>query len=338
MDKVKIGITGAGIGQVHARGFRTSPDAEIIAVCDLNRARAQKMADEYGIPEVYTDHQEMLERANIDAVSICTPNSLHAPQVIAAFEAGKHILCEKPLSINAVEGAKMVEAGKRSGKVFMMGFNNRFRGDTTYLKQLIEQGELGDIYYAKTGWVRRKCLHWLSGWFSTKSLSGGGPLIDIGVHVLDLTLWLMGNPKPVSVMGSSYAQFGPTKFEGTDMIYDVEDLAAGFIKLENGATVFLEASWESHIEKEALYTQLIGTEGGAEFNPLRIYKDMNGCPADIVPQFPQIKGHEGECQHFVACVKGDTECISTGEHGLHVMQILDAIYESAKIGKSVDIA
>lgn len=337
MSKVKIGVIGTGIGHCHLEGYAKCPDAEVVAICDIDEARGRKTAEEMGIPHTFTDYKQMLSMDGLDAVSVCTPNSFHAPIAIAAFESGKHVLCEKPLAINAIDGAKMVEAGKKSGKVFMMAFNNRFRGDTQLLKKYIEQGELGDIYYAKTGWIRRKCLHWLSGWFSTKSLAGGGPLIDLGVHVLDLTLWLMGNPKPVTVMGSAYTKFGPKFFEGTDMVYDVEDLAAGIVKLDNGATILLEASWESHIEKEEIYTKLMGTQGGAEFDPLRIYKDIQGAPADITLKYPKVSGYEMETKHFVDCIKGKCKCISTGEHGLHIMQVLDAIYESAKTGKSVDI-
>jgi predicted dehydrogenase len=338
MDKVKVSVIGAGIGRLHLRNLKKCADAEIVAICDIDKGRAQQAATDFDIPHIFTDHKEMFAMDELDAVIVCTPNVFHAPQAIDAFRAGKHVMCEKPLSINAIEGAKIVEEGKKSGKVFMMGFNNRFRAESQYLKKLIEQGELGDIYYAKTGWIRRKCLHWLSGWFSNKSLSGGGPLIDIGVHVLDLTLWLMGNPKPVSVMGSSYAKFGPEIFKGTSQVYDVEDLAAGFVKLDNGASLFLESSWESHVEKEEFYTTLVGTKGGAQLDPLKIYKDINGAPVDIIPETEKTsEGHEMAVRHFLACVKGECKCISTGEQGLHIMQILDAIYESTRTGKSVDI-
>jgi predicted dehydrogenase len=338
MDKVRIGIVGCGIGSAHVRSIAKCADAEVAALCDIDKARADKLASEHDIPSVFTDYQDMLAQDGIDAVIVATPNKFHAPIAIAAFEAGKHVMCEKPLAINAVEGKAMVEAGKKSGKLFMMGFNNRFRGDSQLLKKYIENGELGEIYYAKTGWVRRKCLNWISGWFAQKDLAGGGPLIDIGVHVLDLALWLMGNPKPVSVMGSAYSKLGPKIFAERGMNYEVEDLAAAFVKLDNGATVVMEASWQSHVAKEQIYTQLVGTEGGAEFDPLRIYKDQHGTAVDIQPQFEQLAGHEMEIKHFVACIKGECECISTGEHGLHVTQILDAIYESTRTGRSVDVA
>lgn len=337
MEKVRVAIVGSGIGGLHASSLSKCPDAEIAAICDVDSARSAKLAEQYSVPATYTDYNEMLSSDGIDAVIVATPNKFHEPIVAAAFAAGKHVMCEKPLAMNSIEGARMVEAGKKSGKLFMMGFNNRFRGDSQLLKKYVENGDLGEIYYAKTGWVRRKCLSWMSGWFAQKELAGGGPLIDLGVHVLDLTLWLMGNPKPVTVMGSTYSKLGPEIFKARGMEYGVEDLAAGFIKLDNGATIMLEASWESHVAKEEIYTKLVGTKGGADLDPLRIYKDMHGKAVDIQPQFDQLQGHEMEIKHFISCVKGECECISTGEHGLHIMQILDAIYESAKTGKSVDI-
>ncbi|NLB56780.1 MAG: Gfo/Idh/MocA family oxidoreductase, partial [Lentisphaerae bacterium] len=280
---------------------------------------------------------ELMKCDWIDAVSVCTPNALHAPVAIAAFEAGKHVICEKPLSVSAAEGAMMVEAGKKSGKLFMMGFNNRFRGDTQLLKKFVEKGDLGEIYYAKTGWLRRKGIPGLGGWFTTKSMAGGGPLIDLGVHVLDLTLWLMGNPIPTSVMGTAYAKFGPNYVKDGNGTYDVEDLATALIKLDNGATIFLEASWESYVSREEVYTKLMGSEGGAELDPLRIYTDLNGVPADITPQYKPVSGHEMEIVHFVDCIREGRQPIATGEQGLHIMQILDAIYESTNTGKSVEI-
>jgi predicted dehydrogenase len=203
----------------------------------------RKTAEEFGVKNVFTDYREMLSMDGIDAVSVCVPNHLHSTMAIDAFEAGKHVICEKPLAITPAEGEAMVAAGKKAGKLFMTAFNNRFRGDTQLLKKMIESGELGDIYYAKTGWIRRKGIPGMGGWFTTKAKSGGGPLIDIGVHVLDLAMWLMGNPKAVTVSGSTYAQFGP-KGEGLggwghaeeNGTFDVEDLAAGFIRMDTGAT------------------------------------------------------------------------------------------------------
>ena len=334
---VKVGIVGTGIGRYHADAFKKCADVEIKAFCDIDLDRAKRCVEEFGASYACADYNEMMGDGEIDAVTVATPNALHAPVAIAAFEAGKHVMCEKPIATNAEEGKAMVEAAKKSGKIFMMGFNNRFRGDTQLLKKCVESGELGDIYYAKTGWLRRKGAPNVGGWFTTKALSGGGPLIDLGVHVLDLTLWLMGNPKPVYAMGSSYAVFGPDMAKEQGGTYDVEDLATGMVKLENGATVFVEASWQSHVEREGIYTQLIGTKGGAELNPLRIYTDVNGNHADIQLQHPNVSGHEMEIVHFVECIRENKTPIATGEHGLHIQLILDAIYESARTGKGVEI-
>ena len=334
---VRIGIIGVGIGAYHVRGLQKVSDCEVSALCDIDRERAQKLADESGSPRVFTDHKEMLNQDSIDAVIVATPNFLHASQTIDSLNAGKHVLCEKPMAMNAAEAEKMVEAAKKTGKMLMMGFNNRFRGDSQLLKNYIEAGELGEIYYAKTGWIRRKGIPGLGGWFTTKAKAGGGPLIDIGVHVLDLTLWLMGNPRPVSVMGSAYAKFGPQAAKERGGTYDVEDLAVGLIKLDNGATLFLEASWASHIEKDVVYSNLIGTKGGADLDPLRIYTDVHGVSTDLTPQFRQLSGHEMEVKHFVECLREGKEPMATGQHGLDIMRILDAIYKSMETGKGVDV-
>jgi len=334
---IKVGIVGTGIGRLHASGYKKCPDVEIKAFADIDRDRAQRSAEEYGAKDVYTDYREMMKDDEIVAVSVATPNALHAPVAIAAFEAGKHVICEKPIATSAAEARAMVDAANRAGRIFMMGFNNRFRGDTQLLKKCIENGDLGEVYYAKTGWLRRKGIPGMGGWFTTKAMSGGGPLIDLGVHVLDLTLWLMGNPKPVSVMGSSYAMFGPKMAAEQGGTYDVEDLACGLVKLENGGTVFVEASWHSHVEHERVYTQLVGTKGGAEFDPLRIYTDVNGNNADLKLQHPNVSGHEMEIIHFVECIREGKTPLATGEHGLHIQLILDAIYESTRTGKGVEI-
>ncbi|MDO8683721.1 MAG: Gfo/Idh/MocA family oxidoreductase [Armatimonadota bacterium] len=336
---VRIGIIGAGMGYIHVKNLKKCPEAEVetVALCDVNEERAKHVASEFGVPNVFTDHKEMLKQDWIDAVLVCTPNYLHAPMTLDAFKAGKHVMCEKPMAMNATEAAEMVAAGKKAGKTLMMAFNNRFRADSQLLKKFIENGELGDIYYAKTGWIRRKGIPGCGGWFTTKEKAGGGPLIDIGVHVLDLTLWLMGNPRPVSVMGSAYNKFGPAAAKERGGTFDVEDLAVGLIKLDNGATLFLEASWASHIAKEQIYTSLIGTAGGADLDPLRIYKDIHGVPTDVSPQFKPVSGHEMEIKHFVQRLREGKEPMSTGQHGLDIMNILDAIYKSMETGKGVDI-
>ena len=342
--KLRVGVVGLGIGSLHIQGYQRLPQAEVIAVCDIHEQRAQQVAQEYGVTHVFTDYQQMLEKVELDAVSVCTPNALHAPVAIAAMEAGCHILCEKPLAHQLQDAERMLQVAKKTGVLFMMGMNNRFRGDSQTLKRHIDAGDLGDIYYAKCGWLRRHGIPGFGGWFTTKALSGGGPLIDIGVHVLDLTWWLMGCPEPDAVFGATFAKFGPygrgqgswgTPQKGGT--FDVEDLATALIRFKNGAVCHLDASWASHIERDVFYSQLMGTKGGASLEPLRIFTDRHGVPEDFVPHAPSISGHLAEVEHFVECILKRKACIAPIEHGVAVMRMLDGIYRSAETGELVRV-
>lgn len=344
-DALRIGIIGCGsMGQFHATTYSTLSEAEVVAVSDLIPEKAKYVQNKFGIAHSYTDYKEMLAKEKLDAVTVAVPNCFHAPVSIAALQAGCHVMCEKPMANNAQEAQKIFDVAKASDKIFMMGFNNRYRGDSRLLKKYIEQGRLGDIYMARCGWIRTTGIPGLGSWFTTKEMSGGGPLVDIGVHVLDLTLWLMGNPKPVSAYGSIYAKFGP---EGRGMggwgtpetggKFNVEDLATAMIKLENGATIVLEASWASYIKEEKFYSTLMGTKGGADLDPLTIYTDINDSRVEIAPQFPVLEGHQQEVLHFIDCIRNNKTPISTAQHGLDIMKILDGVYESARTGKSVSL-
>ena len=347
-EKIRVGVVGVGIGRVHLDGYRKLGDrVEIVGICDIIESRARAAADDFGVKRTYTDYNELFAERNLDAVSVCTPNALHAEIAVAALQAGKHVLCEKPMANTLENAQKIVAATRESDRLFMMGMNNRFRGDTQVLKSFINDGQLGDIYYAKCGWTRRNGIPGFGGWFTTKAQSGGGPLIDIGVHVLDLTTYLMGNPVPVSASGSTYAKFGPrgrgaggygfAPDPNKAANYDVEDLATGLVKFDNGATLFLEASWASYTPKDQFYSTLLGTEGGADLEPLRVYKDLAGAPVDIAPQAPEIGGHAAEIKHFIECIEQGKPPISTAEQGLHILQILDAVYRSAQTGREVII-
>ncbi len=341
-EHVRVGIVGVGIGSVHAHGYSKLPNVEIAALCDIDTGRAEALAGRYGVKSIYSDYEAMIAEAKLDAVSVCTPNALHAPVAIAALNAGCHVLCEKPLSVNAEEGGKIVEAARKSSAKFMIGMNNRFRGDTQVLRKYIDDGALGSIYYARCGWIRRNGIPGFGSWFTRKQMSGGGPLIDIGVHALDVTLYLMGNPKPVSVFGATYAKFGPFgKGQGQwgapvkGGAYDVEDLACAQVRFENGASLVLEASWAQHCAGERLYSEVYGDKGGATLEPLRIYSEAHGSPVDISPSAPNISGHEAEIAHFIECIVEDKKPLATAEQALDVMKILDGIYRSAETGGSV---
>ncbi|HSV74296.1 MAG TPA: Gfo/Idh/MocA family oxidoreductase [Chthonomonadales bacterium] len=343
-DRVRVAIVGVGIGSTHARGYARCGRAEIVALCDLDTNRAQRLAAQFGVKRIYSDYQIMLAEEKLDAVSVCTPNALHEPVAVAALEAGCHVLCEKPLATNGESARRILEAVRRARRCFMLGMNNRFRGDTQVLKAYVDSGDLGSIYYARCGWVRRKGIPGMGGWFTRKEVAGGGPLIDIGVHAFDLTWYLMGNPKPVAAFGATYAQFGPRGFGGGGWgtavaggSFDVEDLAAAQVRFGNGATLCLEASWAQHCQGERLYSEVYGDAGGATLEPLRVFADHRGRPVDIAPHVPQVDGHEAEVAHFVDCVLTDRQPSSTIEQGWEVMKVLDAIYESSRTGASVAI-
>ncbi|MCK4590404.1 MAG: Gfo/Idh/MocA family oxidoreductase [Candidatus Latescibacteria bacterium] len=333
-SKLKVGVIGTGIGSLHIRGYQKLPDVEVVGVIDLDSKRAKQIAEEYKIPNYFSDYRKILRLKEIDAISVCTPNSLHAEVTVAALQAGKHVLCEKPMAMNSQQAQMMVNAAKQADRKLMMAFCRRFQSDSQWFKKYIEAGELGEIYYAKTGWLRRRGIPGLGGWFTTKVKSGGGPLIDLGVHMLDLVLWFMGNPRAVSVTGSTYAKFRdhyPLE-KGT---LDVEDLACAFIRLETGATVFLETSWVSNIKEEKIYSVLLGTKGGADLPPLKIYTEKQGGLVDLEPKLPEVSGFDAEVAHFVECILKDKEPTATAEQALEITRILEALYKSAETGKEV---
>ena len=345
--KVGIGIIGSGgIAQnAHMPGYAEVSDlCEIVAVADSNEQVAREAAEKFGVKHVYTDYTELLKMEEVDAVSVCTPNYLHMDPTIRAFEAGKHVLCEKPIAMNAEEAKRMVDAGSKARKKFQVGYNLRFSPQHQLLKTYVDAGELGQIYYARAQAMRRRGI---PGWgvFIDKSKQGGGPLIDIGVHILDLTLWLMGHPKPIAASGITYAKFG----RRGDVVgflgqwdyknFTVEDFAAALIRFDNGATIVLESSFVANIPEDLFTSTLCGTEGGAVTSPLTIVQEKHRSLQTFEPKIPQkeVNSHHAEVKHFVECIVNDDKPLVTGEHGLAVAQIMDAIYRSSELGREVTI-
>ncbi len=354
MEKLRVGIIGVGWpGQRHIEAYQKRPDVEISALADVNTEAARKVQSDYSVEgaRIFGDYEQMLEGDFVDAVSICTPNFLHAPMAIRALGCGKHVLLEKPLANTLAEGLRIAQEVAESDRVFMMAFNNRYRRDARILKEQIERGELGEIYHAKTGWLRAANDFFLRGWFTQKEKSGGGPLIDLGVHVLDLALWFMGNPRPVSVSGVAYHKFTDVMRQ-KEPAADVEDMASAFVRLDNGGTVVLETSWISHLERPyELYTQLFGTRGGATINrsvgqeALSIYTVEDGeirvsrpqlVPSDVTERgFLLYDSFASEISDFVDSIRAGVQPGATITHGLDVLRILDAIYRSAESGHEV---
>ena len=367
MKKVRIAIVGCGgiANQKHMPALAKFPErCEIVAFCDTIRERAEKAAAKFGAPgaKVYTDYNEMLQdkAVEFDTVHVCTPNVAHCPITVAAFKAGKNVMCEKPMAHNTADAQKMLDAWKASGKKFTIGYQNRFREDTTTLHASCAAGELGEIYFAKAHALRRRAVPtW--GVFPNKALQGGGPLIDIGTHALDITLWMMDNYDVESVTGSVFFKLGrdPKGPEGNVFgpwdpeTFQVEDSAFGFIKMKNGATVYLEASWALNVLKSMeASTTLCGTRQGAEIHHGGSYGrdeliyntvEHNQLMEKVISPAPLVDFFEGgaaaeavrEQDQWLDAILNDKEPLVKPEQAFVVTKILEAIYQSAESGKEV---
>ncbi len=352
MDKkLKIALIGAGgiARNAHAPAYEKMDNVEIIGVCDIIEERAEQMAKRLGAEFFCTDYKDILKLEGLDAVDICTPNYFHSVIAVDALNAGINVFCEKPDAINVSEAEKMKKAAEESGKTLMVMRNNRYMEVSSYLKKYIADGKMGEIYTARCGWQRRRGVPGKGGWFTTKALSGGGPLIDLGVHMIDLSMWLMGNPTPVAVSGCTYskfansevtdsahARFGDKNVTGT---FDVEDLAMGFIRFDNGCSMQIEFSWASNIEKEQRFVELRGTKSGASWSSadqLRIYTEEYGKTVDILPNIVEkMPGHEANLRHFADVLLNGTEPMFVPQQGLDMIKILQGFYESAEKGKEI---
>jgi predicted dehydrogenase len=358
MERVGVGVIGCGIGKWHLEGFSQDPRADIVAIAGLDFDRCNQNAEIHRVPNVYADYHQLLERADITAISVAVPNFLHAQIGLDAIAAGKHVLMEKPLARNEEEGATLVRAAQDAGLVLGILFNRRARADMEVLKAHIEQGGLGNVYHAKAFWRRRSGIPGLGSWFTSKELAGGGPLIDLGVHVLDMVLWQMGNPEIATVSASTYAELGPQgigHWQGnrfaveTTSNYDVEDLAVAYMRTTAGASIFLEASWAAHSgDTDEFGIYLLGDKGGAELHvkdyatvdTLRLFGNINGIPVDTTARLPQKApgaGHAQIVSAFLDSIIAGVPMSPSGEEGLERTRILDAIYQSAEEGRELSL-
>ncbi|MBP1154619.1 MULTISPECIES: Gfo/Idh/MocA family oxidoreductase [unclassified Paenibacillus] len=357
MSKVyRIGIIGCGgiANGKHMPALKNQPNAEMVAFCDIVEERAHEAAKQFGAEgaKVYTDYRELLADASLDIVHVCTPNDSHADISIASLEAGKHVMCEKPMAKTAADARRMVEAAKRTSKKLTVGYQNRFRSDSQYLKQLCSDGELGDIYYAKAHAIRRRAVPtW--GVFLDEEKQGGGPLIDIGTHALDLTLWMMDNYKPKAVLGTAFHKLSQKENAANawgpwdPKQFTVEDSAFGMITMEDGATIVLESSWAINmLQTGEAKTTLCGTEGGADMHDgLRINGEKHSrlYMNEIQLDAKGVDFYDGqtespadlEARLWLEAVEKDIDPVVTPEQACVVSEILEAIYESSKTGKAV---
>lgn len=351
MDRVRVAVIGLGWpGQRHVEAYLKQPDVELVAICDANPTLLAQTRMTSGVARALGSVEEVLNLDRLDAVSVCLPNFLHAPVAIAALETGRHVLCEKPLARTVAEGEQIAAAVERSGRVFMMALNNRFRPDMLALKALIEAGGLGEIYYGKSGWLRRIWSPIVRGWFTQRALSGGGPLIDLGVHMLDLALWFMGNPTPATVSGVTFAPFRERVAARIGSPIDTEDMATGLVRLTDGRAIAVEASWVGFSEhQDHASCALFGDRGGATLERygghtrLKVFTEpAEGLPLTATPIASDgvetiLTSFSNEIRHFIDRVREGGEPSAPVGQGLDVLRILDALYRSAETGREVAI-
>ncbi len=331
MEKVNIGVVGLGwVAQVvHLPILKRLPEAEVVAVCDRLKDRARLVGEKFGIKQIYTDFKELLANDTIAALVVCTPTDAHKEIALAALQAGKDVLLEKPIAPTCKEALEIADAVRHSKRKLMVGMNHRFRPDAMILKSFIDGGELGKIFYTKIGWLRKRNFD--TRWLTQKEKSGGGVLLDLGIAVLDMAFWMMSFPRPKRVSASHFSH--TTK--------GVEDTSLVSVVMENDSVINVDVSWSMCLQDDVYYCQIFGTEGTASLNPLRINKQLHGNLVNVAPSKvdpPERlfrRSYENELRHFLAAVRGVHQLISTADEATQRMRIIEAAYKSARIGKEV---
>jgi len=345
MEKIRLGMIGCGgiARGAHIPNYqKLTNEVDIVACADIDESIAKSVSERFGIPRYYKDYHEMLESEQLDAVDVCTPNGVHKDPTVAALNAGVDVLVEKPIARTAAEGWEMVNAARKNNKLLIVGFQNRFNPAANVMRDFFDSGDLGEVYYGRSWALRRRGIPGY-GVFVRKEIQGGGPLVDIGVHILDLTLYVLGFPRARTAYGVTYTKFGKRKDQaerGKWKVedYSIEDMALGLIRFENGLTLSVEASWASNISREIFNTTLMGDKGGAVLDPLEIYLEKGGVQLDVKPNYnTRIDSTFEKIKKFVDSVRERKELYAPGIEAVKVQAILDAIYESAKQGNEVTI-
>ncbi len=331
---IKVGIIGAGWpGVAHARGYRDAGGFKVVAVADLIPGRRKKVLEESGATIEFADADELLKNAEVDAVSICLPTFLHAPIALAALKAGKHVCCESPPALNAKEAAKLEAAAGKSGRTLLYSMQRRFGGAEQASRQAIAKGFAGEIYHARVSWMRTRGIPVGTGWYSDPARAGGGAMIDIGAHMLDLAWSLMGEPSPISVAAVSHAKIAA----------GVEDAAFALFRFEGNRSLELAASWAINqpATQQGTLCRLYGTTGFVDTytnDGATIYRafDAKGIAKTTMLKPPRVAGHAAMMRHFKACIAGEEKPMVGPAQGVQLMQMIDAFYKSAASGKSVE--
>ena len=359
-DRLRAGVIGLGwAGQQHMAAYADAADVDLVALAGMETDALQRLGDAYRVPERhrYTDWQRLVEHGRLDLLSIAAPTTLHAPIAIAALNVGMHVLSEKPIAENADAARLMVEAAERNDRVLDVSFNHRRRGHVKVLKNIIDAGLLGSIYYTKVGWLRREGIPGLGSWFTRRATSGGGPLMDLGVHMLDMALYLLDEPPVRAVTAATYAEFGPRGKGGSPSqfmrktavepgAFDVEDLSTAFLRLEDGGTLLLESSWAQWIPKDRCYVTMYGSDGGASIEwgapddpdrRLDIWTEKAGVPATLHPAVPPDGQHVESIMDFIANVRSADYSNHRGKQALARAVVIDGCYASANKGTEVTL-
>jgi len=348
--KIRIALIGSGgIAHSHLGGINEYKNAEVVIACDVNEEAAKKFAEKHDIKDYTTDIDAVMADKTIDAVTIATPPAFHAPIALKALKAGKHVHTDKPFAMNAQEAEEVVNLAKEKGLIFMVGMNQRYTSEGQTAKRIVEKGTLGEIYHAKALWKRRDLIPGgAGGWFHNKNIAGGGAMLDIGVHLLDLCMYVIDNFRPVSVSGAVYTKFGQygglkttSKAAMVEPEFSVDDYSFALIKMENGSTIQLEATWAEFMEqKEYSNIELKGTDAGLNLRPMKLFKcGKDGSYNVIEPASFEGKGNikKGRTYNWLEAIDGKAEVLCKPEQSLAIQKIIDAIYESSKTGREVII-
>lgn len=355
-DELRVGVVGLGFaGTTHLDAFTALPGARVVALAGKEEARLKELGASRGVPNLYADWEDLVARDDLDIVSIGVPNDLHHPIAMAALTSGKHVFCEKPLATTGALAAEMVAAARDNDRVLEVAYNHRRRADVQYLHRYLADAPIGTIYHSRASWLRRTGVPGMGSWFTNKAMSGGGPLIDLGSHVLDITLHLLGEPRVTSVSAVAYNHLGTAGRGGRSVggsiqqmssAFEVEDFASALLRFDNGTSMQLEASWASYSKvSEHIEVELLGAVGGARLaienyateGTVTLYSDVAGAPATTEVDVPVPAGHhQSVIAEFLATIRSGE--FGHGEYALHRSNVVDAIYRSALEGREVAVA